>query len=400
MKILFLVTQSKESPSGGGRYWPLAKALHGLNHQVTIVALHHNYRELQNREYIEDGVRVKYVGQMHVRKSGNQKTYFNPVLMVWIALLGTFKLFWSALRTECDVIHVCKTQPMNGLAAWFVRLIRGVPVYLDSDDYEAVNNRFRYDWQQKIVAWFENWLPSIAAGITVGTSYTANHFKSLGYPEEGIFIVFNGVERKRFGVLEREDVDDRVNELRSQLFLNGRQAVVYVGSISLTSHALDVLIPAFAEVVEANPKALLLLVGSGEDMDHLREMVKALGIREHVKFIGRKPINEIPLYYRLGIVTVDPMHASLSAESSLSLKLVESVVAGVPCVTGDIGDRRMIVDGAGLAVEPDNPTALAAGILKIMHEPELHRAMTECSLKIREEFFWDSRVRAFVKVYS
>ena len=128
MKILFLSTQSKESPSGGGRYWPLAKALVDLGHDVTLAALHHNYRDLINRNFTEDGVNVKYVGQMHVRKVGNQKLYFHPVQMVWIALIATLKLTWTALRTDCDAIHICKSQPMNGLAGWFAHLLRRVPV--------------------------------------------------------------------------------------------------------------------------------------------------------------------------------------------------------------------------------------------------------------------------------
>jgi glycosyltransferase involved in cell wall biosynthesis len=289
---------------------------------------------------------------------------------------------------------------MNGLAAWLVHVIRRMPVYLDSDDHESVNNRFAYAWQQKVVAWFESRMPAIAKGITVGTTFTGDYFRELGYPESRIFLVLNGVERKRFEVLERPDVDDAIATLRSQLGLGGRDVIVYVGSISLTSHALDVLLLAHAQVIRENHDAFLLIVGSGEDIDKLKAMAVELGLQEHVRFVGRIPIEEIPLYFRLGKITVDPRHASLSAESSLSLKLVESIVAGVPCVTADIGDLRTVVDGAGLAVEPDNPSALAAGILKVLREPELHRAMKENSLKMREDFFWNSRVQSFVKVYE
>ncbi len=400
MRILLLVTQSEDSPSGGGRYWPLARALAGLGHAVTLVALHHDYQHLERREYLDSGVKIHYVGQMHVRKVGNRKHYYHPLKMMWIALVGTLKLSWIALRAECDVVHICKSQPMNGLAGWLVHLIRRIPVYLDSDDYESVNNRFSSAWQQKIVTWFENWLPSFVSGITVGTTFIREHFIRLGYPADRTILVFNGVDRKRFDFLEGKDLESRVSRLTEQYDLTGKRVVIYVGSISLTSHAIDILLQAFQQVVTKCQNAFLLLVGSGEDLDRLKTLAIDLGLETQTRFIGRIPLQEIPLYLRLGEITVDPMHQSLPAESSLSLKLVESIVAGMPCVTADIGDRREIVRGAGIAVKPDDPGALADGIIRLLEDPLLYASMIEGARNKRQELLWDSRVRDFIAVYE
>jgi hypothetical protein len=45
-KITFLLTQDLESPSGLGRYWPMARYLAALGHQVKIGALHSNFNSL------------------------------------------------------------------------------------------------------------------------------------------------------------------------------------------------------------------------------------------------------------------------------------------------------------------------------------------------------------------
>src|SRR5690606_19175132 len=94
---------------------------------------------------------------------------------------ATVRLTWAALRTPCDVVQVCKTQPMNGAAAWVARLVKRVPVFLDSDDYEAVNNRFGGRNQQRIVALFEDWMPSFATGIITNTSFILERFVALGF---------------------------------------------------------------------------------------------------------------------------------------------------------------------------------------------------------------------------
>lgn len=402
MKIIFLLTQSLESPGGGGRYLPLARALVQHGHDVTIFALHHNFAEITRRSFTIDGVIVKYVGQMHVRKTGNAKTYFNPVALFWITFLATVQLFWAAFRTPADAIHVCKTQPMNGVAAWLVHLLRRVPVFLDSDDYEAVNNRFAHAWQQRLVAWFEDWMPRFATGITAGTTYIAERFASQDYPPERIFVVPNGVDRARFAVLQDEMLAaEKVAQLREQWQINGSQhVIVYIGSMSLVSHAVDLLLESFQLVLRLQPDALLLLVGAGEDLPGLQQMAHDLSISRCVRFVGRVPLAEIPYYFHLGKLTVDPMRRSIPAESSLSLKLLESMAAGVPCVTADIGDRRAVVDGAGLAVEPDDVDALAEGILYILQHPETAVAMRQAAAALREQNWWDRRVELFTEQYK
>ncbi|MCB9005748.1 MAG: glycosyl transferase family 1, partial [Ardenticatenaceae bacterium] len=86
MRILFLLTQSLESPGGAGRFFPLAKELVRLEHQVMMVALHHDFARLAkgDRAFVRDGVQVKYVAQMHVHKADNRKMYYGPLRLLWV----------------------------------------------------------------------------------------------------------------------------------------------------------------------------------------------------------------------------------------------------------------------------------------------------------------------------
>jgi len=380
---------------------PLAKSLVGLGHQVMILALHHDYAHLKQRRFIRDNVAVWYVGQMHVRKFGSRKVYYSSLALLAMTAVSTIRLTMAALRTPSDVIHVCKTQPMNGIAAWVVHKLRRTPVYLDSDDYEAVNNRFGGRWQQWIVARFEDWMPSFAQGITANTTFIAKRFQRLGYPPERIKVVPNGVDRERFTLLDRPDLPDLLDELRRSSGIRKQdRVIVYVGSMSTVSHAIDMLLEAFAEVVELEPNALLLLVGGGEDLEQLQKMAVDLKVSERTRFLGQVPAEKVPLYYRLGEVSVDPGRDSLPARSSLSLKLVESIVAGVPCVTSDIGDRRHILGAAGIAVPPDDAHALATGILSILHDTETAEQMRTAARKMRISHFWEKRVHIFESIYE
>jgi glycosyltransferase involved in cell wall biosynthesis len=380
---------------------PLAEALTEIGHQVTLLALHHDYACVSERQFVQNGVMVRYVGQMHVLKRGNSKSYYHPLMLVWITAVATLRLTLAALRTPSDAIHVCKTQPMNGLAAWVVHVLRRTPVYLDSDDYEAVNNRFGGRWQQRIVARFEDWLPSFADGITVNTRFIAERFITNGYPPERLFLVPNGASQARFAVLTQPGAEERIAQLRREIGVKdvGKTAV-YVGSLSLVSHAVDLLLEAFALVCQEIPQAQLVVVGGGEDWAALEQLAESLNIGQNVVFLGRVPAEEVPHYYRLGCITVDPMRDSLPARSSLSLKLIESIVSGVPCITANIGERRELVGQAGLVVPPDDVLALTHAIKELFTDSTRVNTLSQAAVRQRDNHWWSVRAQIFVQVYQ
>jgi len=398
LKITFLLTQSLESPYGLGRCWPVAKEMSRLGHDVTILALHHDLASLKERFTIIDGVRVHYVGQMHVLKKGNAKFYFSTPRLLWITALATWNLMKVAIQIPTDVYHICKPHPMNGLAGLFAKAFRRKKVFLDCDDYEAVSNRFAWHWQQQVIAWFEDHLPKFVVGVTTNTRFMLKRLENLGCPVDRIVYVPNGVDRDRFASID----EAAVKALRERFNLYDRKVILYVGSISLTNHAVDLLIEAFELVCQTAKKVVLMLVGGGEDYDLLRSKVASLGISSHILFVGKVPAAQVPLYYRLADVSVDPVYDDLVARARCPLKIVESVVAGVPVVTGDVGDRyELLGEGrAGKLVKPGDAYALASGILEIIENPPLALQLRQAAESLRGKYYWDVLVKDFMHIYD
>ncbi len=417
MRITFLLTQSLEDPSGLGRYFPLAKELTRLGHQVHVLALHPDLGGLSQRRMQTGGVEVHYVGQMHVRKVGSQKTYFSTLGLAGVVLVSTLQMSFRALSAETDVLHLGKPHPINGVAALAAKWLRGKRLYLDCDDYEADSNRFSGRWQRAVVALFEDRLPRFACGMTVNTRFIQQRNVALGFPAEQIVYVPNGVDRDRFANVDL----GRVQDLRRELGLDNKKVVAYVGSMSLVNHPVDLLLEAFAIVKRRCDDAVLILAGGGEDYDLLRRRAEELGLAEAAVFVGRVKPEAVPRYLAMADVSVEPVHDDLTARARSPLKIFESLAVGTPVVTGDVGDRRSILGAlpsrglppspptvvgkfragqAGLLVEPGNAQALAEGILTILEDGDLARAMQQAALRLREKYYWDVLVSDFVQVYS
>ncbi len=338
MRILFLLTQDLESPSGLGRYWPLASELSRRGHLVRIAALHANWEGLAERCFEKDGVRIEYVAPMHVEKIGSQKRYYPTWKLMGVVLRATWALSRAALSAPVDMIQVGKPHPMNGLAGLLARRLKGGILCVDCDDYEAQINRFGSGWQRKVVAFFERALPRMAQVVTTHTQFMYDKLVSWGCPKERIHYLSNGVDRGRF---TRPDSRE-VAALRERLDLQGKRVVAYLGSLSQPSHPVDLLVTAFQHVLVNIPEAALLLVGGGEDLENLETLTNKLGIAQVVRFTGRVPPGEVPAYYGLAEVTVDAVHDDEAAQGRSPLKMFESWVMGVPFVTSPVGERSRL----------------------------------------------------------
>jgi glycosyltransferase involved in cell wall biosynthesis len=397
MKITFLLTQSLEDPSGLGRYFPLAKELARMGNEVNILALHPNLSSLSQPRFQVSGVKVHYVGQMHVRKVGSQKTYFSALGLAKVALASSLRMGFRTLVTETDVIHLAKPHPINGLAALGAKFLRGKRLYLDCDDYEAESNRFSGRWQRAMVALFEDNLPCFAAGMTVNTRFTQQRSVALGFPAERIIYMPNGVDRERFANVD----SGKAQDLRRELGLDDKKVVAYVGSMSLANHPVDLLLNAFAVVRRQCDDAVLLLVGGGQDYGFLRRRAEELGLGKAAMFVGRVKPEVVPYYLAMADVSTDPVRDDLTARARSPLKVFESMAVGTPVVTGDVGDRRDILGDskAGMLVEAGDGQALAEGITSVLEDSDLAHAMEEAGLRLRERYYWDVLVQDFVKVY-
>ncbi|HSB66622.1 MAG TPA: glycosyltransferase family 4 protein [Anaerolineales bacterium] len=399
MKLLFLLTQDLESPSGLGRYWPLARALAGRGHEVRIAALHSMWDTLQQKHFVRDGVTIDYVAPMHVIKYSNQKMYYPPMKLLGVSLAATLALSRAAFSSKVDIIHIGKPHPMNSIAGWLAMRVKRIPMGVDCDDYEASSNRFSGRWQQEVVEYFEKRVPRSAGFVTTNTHYMQSMLLSWGCPVERIFYIPNGVERERF----KPPKPDEINQLRTNLGLNGKRVVLYAGSLSLSSHPVELLLRAFALLYPNYPDTVLLLVGGGEDYQNLKDQTRSLGIHQATFFAGRVDPDQMPGYYHLAEVSVDPVKDDEAARGRSPLKLFESWACGVPFVSGEVGDRPYLVGTppAGLLVKhAGDAQALADGICQILDNPDLAQELRERGLERVANYFWDYLAEKMEHVYQ
>jgi glycosyltransferase involved in cell wall biosynthesis len=186
-------------------------------------------------------------------------------------------------------------------------------------------------------------------------------------------------------------------DLRRTLGLEGAEVVLYVGRFAPLKN-VSLLIEAFAQLRGDRPRARLLLVGEGALEGRLRADVRRLGLGEAVIFAGAKALAELPAYYAIA----DVFALSSSFDNSPNV-LLEAMACEVPVVATRVGGvPRYVEDGrSGLLVEPGQPTALAAGLGRVLGDAELSRRLVAGGLEqVRTGRSWAASARKLLELYE
>ncbi|MAT42524.1 MAG: hypothetical protein CL609_09300 [Anaerolineaceae bacterium] len=394
MKIVFFLTQDLSSPSGLGRYFPLAKELVKLGNEVKIIALHSNYKSIKETELIIDGVSVKYIGQMQVLKVNNEKIYFPARKLLFIMMVALIKFIFFALFLNFDVLVVGKPHPMNGIAGVVAKYVRNKKIIIDCDDFEAQSNRFQNKVQYALIKFFEDRIPLIGDVVTTHTEFNKQRLLNLGLSSDKVKIIPNGVDRERFAQVDLKEVEN----LRQELNLTGKRVIGFIGSISLKSHPINLLLEACKLIIPRYPDLMIMCVGGGEDIGVVKGIANELDISKHLLMIGRINPDEIVLYYKLCYLTVDPVYDNATAKGRLPLKMFESWACDIPFVTSDVGDRKFYLSDpeCGMLAMSDSPIELANKIEYILVNKDTKDRIIKNSRNRRKLFYWDVIVYDFL----
>lgn len=128
------------------------------------------------------------------------------------------------------------------------------------------------------------------------------------------------------------------------------------------------LLEIFAALLKKEPDAILLLVGGGENMPKIQDKARALGISEHVRFLGVR--SDVAELMQAMDVFVFP-----SLYEGLPVTMVEAQAAGLPCLISDKVPPECILTEGLVDVLPlsESPETWAEKILEKRELPRTDR---------------------------
>jgi glycosyltransferase involved in cell wall biosynthesis len=178
-------------------------------------------------------------------------------------------------------------------------------------------------------------------------------------PDSKIEVIYNGIKG-----LQKDEHES--TQIRAKLNIHS-SALVY-GTIArldpIKNHTM--MINAFAKTLKTLPKAILIIVGDGELMDELTNLVNKLNIQDSVIFTGYIP-------YPKDHLAVFDIFLLSSLSEGTSMTLLEAMSLEKPCIVTDAGgNKEIIVDGeTGFVTDNDNMHQFSDAMISLGTQLEL-----------------------------
>ncbi|MFZ1627023.1 MAG: glycosyltransferase [Candidatus Moraniibacteriota bacterium] len=353
MKVLFL--NYEYPPLGGGASIATESILREWAKDPSIEA-HLVTAAVGNAiEHIRVGGET-YVHRLPIGKNPDRLHSQSP-RDILVYLMRTIFFLWRFIRLESkkqsfDVTLAFFTVPC-GFLAYLVKLVFGIPyvVSLRGADVPGFSEKYDtfYIFAKPLVRFLWH-----RAAVVVPNSTGLTDLAKKTAPSQSMRTIQNGVDTSAFC----PGSEKRLAE-----------PFIFLSTSRLTPRkGIHHLIEAFALAAGKTAKPIELhLIGEGEQKPVLEERVRALGIVDKVKFIGRVEHEQLAGYYQHSHVFVLP-----SKNEGMSNSALEALASGLPLlVSGTGGMQELVTDGVnGYFIDPSEPAFFAEKLVTLADQPD------------------------------
>lgn len=367
----------------GGVEWVVYEIIKGLNKSKFKSILFC----LTKQWDLDDSKSLKYM----LRKEGikiidlNFKSSANPIYFVR-NIWNMLKLCRLLKKNEIDIVqtHEFFSGTMGRLAA----MIAKVPVKI-----WMVHKCDR--WKRSYHILIDRFL-SKKTDIIIANSDSVKKFTSEfeNIPINQFITIYNGVDLSRF--------NDSISSMdkSKELDVKNNQPIICVIGRMAVQKGYKYLIKAIPQVIKEFPRLKLLIIGGGgvpseTTEEEIKSLVKTLGLKNKVKFLGwREDIGRILAMCDLFVLP--------SLWEGFGLSNVEAMAAGIPVVATKVDAIPEVVsDGeTGILVPPKHSGALANAIITLLEDPEKMKKMGQAGKKRAFTLFSAKRmVKDYEKLY-
>lgn len=357
------------------RYYPepfritdICEELVRMGHKVTVLTglpnypggkLYDGYKRRKNRITYVNGVKIVRCSEISKGNGNNLRLFINYLSFM---LSSSFKALF--FNEDFDVILANQTSPVSMVIPGIILKKRKKkqmllycmdiwPACLAAGGIKEGSPLYKFFLK------FSRWIYKSADKLYVTSENFKNYFKEV-----------LDIDHAKYLPQYAEDVFKSVSKYSQDDKYKKHIDLVFAGSIG-RMQSVDTIILA-AEKIRDKVPVKIHIVGDGTELEACKSLVDRLELNHIVKFYGRRPIDEMPEFYKLA----DAMLVTLKRDEFVSYTLpgkVQSYMASGKAVIGAIdGAAYSVIKEAecGLCCEAENSDALADIIIDFYNSPQ------------------------------
>jgi glycosyltransferase involved in cell wall biosynthesis len=315
-------------------------------------------REKGTMEYeVLDGVRVHRVFNLRLVKLKYDIGRIAP------------KMLLSTARNDADIIHAHAYGYFPTYASFF----SGKPTVITTHS-DPTDKIFPFwDLSRSIPL-------KLSDRVIATTEMERLHLIKRGVSAKKITVISNGITLPRLKMPQIE---------------NQNKIILCLARLDIAHKGQDILFHAMPKVITKVPDAKLWVVGTGEDLSALKKLSDRLKINKYVEFKGGigKP-DKFLFLQNSQVLCVSPR------TESFGVVYLEAMAYGLPIVTTSVGGVPEVVGDSAIIVPPNDPSALADALIKVLTDENIAANLSEKGLNRVKRFDWECLVDKYEELYE
>lgn len=368
-----------------------------VGNSVHVRELAQNLLELGNEVVVIANLgNPAYDGSVAVRS-----TWIPGIRVVgWLItqIQALFLVISEIIKNRCQLVYT-RFGFSSGPCLLMARLT-GIPCVIEVNGFPKDEARVsRVGLWDRMNSYLANWVGDRACRYAQHVVAVTPRIKevlvaTLGIKPEKIAVIPNGANTDLFRPVSSKQARERLDLDQAGRF------VVFVGKL-LAWQGLTYLTESVPRVLEECPDASFVIVGDGPRKEALVRLAAESGVSGRITFAGMVAYDTVPLYLNAADICVAPFVTERNEQSGVSpLKVYEYAACGKAVVASRLPGLEFIEQAKlGMLVDPEDPGALANGIIKLLQDPELRQQMGKNGRKyVVENRSWESVARRVAEV--
>ncbi len=400
MRILFLTENfPPETNAAATRVYERACYWVEAGHQVTILTCAPNfpggrlfpgYRNCWRQTEIMAGMRVVRVKTFISANEGIVRRTLDFIsFMVSAFVAGLFE-------KRPDIVAATSPQFFAAVGGWALAACRRAPFVFELGDLWPASivavGALRNNALLRMIERLELFLYRRSAAVAALSRAFKRNLVARGIAPDKIAVVINGVDLPRYAPQPRDAV------LAGEWKLGGCFTIGYIGTHGM-AHALGNVLDA-AELVQGEGRLRFLFAGPGAERERLIADAKRRGLG-NVVFMPAQPKEIMPAVWSLCDVALIHLKNDAVFAEVIPSKIFEAMAMGLPLlIAAPTGEASSIIEdaGAGLAVPPEDPAALADAAMRLMNDPGLCRRLSDAAHAAAPRYSRETQARTMIAV--
>ena len=242
----------------------------------------------------------------------------------FLASLTFVPLFWRTIKTKKIDVVVLYGVPTNGLQTVVMSRLRNIPVVFRAIDVSHELRKFKLPFLIRLA---ERIVYQGVDYISCHNEALKNYCISLGAEASKISIDFPRLDASRF------KRGDRSDELAMTYGITPNHKVVFFRGTLYRFCGLEKFIELFASYLKSHSDVCVLIVGSGEAENSIRQTVSNHDLTRQVVITPFVDYESLVAHICLADVSINTFTPSLVTHCALPGRVLQSMSCGIPVVS-------------------------------------------------------------------